>query len=293
MDPDRIRRSSTPVTGRRVGPCVAVGRLHGRRAVKHYIPLIQMARIRHLSHAPIVEALVDIGASTPEGFDAARLKSAHGIIGDAYPIVDEQSLMQGAIAFKATPAGTTTSSTSTAPVVRGYVFKSADGKSLVQFRRDGFTYNRLAPYTSWDTIRPEVMRLWTIYLAAAGPIGWQRIGLRYINHIPIPQAGVALERILLTPVPVPKDSPDLVAELFSRIVLRDPENDIAGIVVTAVQPTPDPRQANLVIDIDAYREVSSGPANGAGVERTLDALHELKNKLFFGSITEETAERFA
>ncbi len=45
--------------------------------------------------------------------------------------------------------------------------KTPDRLNVAQFRRDGFTFNRLRPYTKWEEIRPEALRLWQLYTAKA------------------------------------------------------------------------------------------------------------------------------
>lgn len=51
----------------------------------------------------------------------------------------------------------------------GYRFISSDSKQVAQFRVDGFTFNRLAPYTAWNEIVPQVFELWGHYTRTAQP----------------------------------------------------------------------------------------------------------------------------
>ena len=43
--------------------------------------------------------------------------------------------------------------------VDGYVFTSADGKQVVQYRLDGFTFSRLRPYTRWEEVFAEAQKV--------------------------------------------------------------------------------------------------------------------------------------
>ena len=139
-----------------------------------------MAAIRHLSRAPISEALIDIRVALEQGFDGARLLAAREQVKDRYPLAVEQ---RGVVAsFNVFPA------IGMGPQVqdmglRGIHVKTADEKSVAQFRVDGFTFNRLKPYTSWEEILPEARDLWLVYCDIAKPKSVSRLGTRYINHI--------------------------------------------------------------------------------------------------------------
>ena len=63
------------------------------------------------------------------------------------------------------------------------MLKSHDGLSIAQFRIDGFTYNRLRPYPSWEDILPEAIRLWRIYVATVVPEGIARAAVRYVTAL--------------------------------------------------------------------------------------------------------------
>ena len=69
----------------------------------------------------------------------------------------------------------------------GFQFRSADGLDIAQFRVDGFIYNRLKPYTSWDAIFPRATDLWEAYRRVAAPQMVTRLALRYLNRIDLPR----------------------------------------------------------------------------------------------------------
>ena len=65
----------------------------------------------------------------------------------------------------------------------GFSYRSLDEKNIFQVRKDGFSHNRLAPYTEWQSFSAEARRLWSIYRDEAGPADIEMIGLNYINEI--------------------------------------------------------------------------------------------------------------
>jgi len=83
--------------------------------------------------------------------------------------------------------------------LRGYMFRSEDEFNVVQFRVDGFTFNRLKPYTSWKSVWPQALELWRKYQNMALPVAITRMALRYINHIELPSRAFRLDDVLTCP----------------------------------------------------------------------------------------------
>ena len=61
--------------------------------------------------------------------------------------------------------------------------RSQDDLTVAQFRADGFTMNRLKPYTGWAMLLPQVLDLWDAYVTVAQPAHVARVALRYINRL--------------------------------------------------------------------------------------------------------------
>ena len=114
----------------------------------------------HLSKAPIVEAIVDFRARLPADFDVARFKELHPQFQADYPMVEDRKLVEHKIEQS---TGEMPSHSTKDHGVIGYFFRSTDKANIVQFRRDGFTFNRRQPYTSWEQVFPEAIRFWKIY----------------------------------------------------------------------------------------------------------------------------------
>lgn len=65
-------------------------------------------------------------------------------------------------------------------------FLSRDGKSVVSVAPDQVTASRLPPYQGWPRFKPMIEQVLDAYLEVARPLGYARIGLRYINRFSIP-----------------------------------------------------------------------------------------------------------
>ena len=114
--------------------------------------------------------------------------------------------------------------------------------------------------------------------------------MRYINvmelSLPIPDFREFLE----APPELPSSLPQALSSFFSRIVFSDPETNAVGIFTQALEGVPADR-APIVLDIDVFREMEC-KVQGEECWQVLDSLRGLKNRIFFGSITEQTAEMF-
>ncbi|HET7231057.1 MAG TPA: TIGR04255 family protein [Longimicrobium sp.] len=244
-----------------------------------------MADVRHLSRAPLTEALVDFRIPPHSPSIREALEALAERLGDEYPNKDEQEQVGAHIELA---RGEVVAE----PIVNrfyGFLCRSQDGLSIAQFRIDGFTYNRLRPYTSWKELLPEAMRLWGLYCQATGCEGVIRLGLRYINHLSIP-SGAALSDYLLLGPAISPTLPGNVQEFLTRVVLHDIPDDLTAAVTVVVEPI-GAEDKSVLLDVDAFSEMHA-PADSPTVEETLQVLHDFKNRIFFNSLTDAAIRRY-
>ncbi|MFH0937822.1 MAG: TIGR04255 family protein [Planctomycetota bacterium] len=157
----------------------------------------------HLTHAPIVEAVIEIRARTQISWDqnaiAAWLKPR---LPD-YPIAHMQNEFHAEVTFE--PQGITKQNHCNLGL-KGVRFQSADKLHVAQFNRDGFVFSRLQPYENWRQLRSEAIRLWALHCELAKPADIQRLGLRFINRILVMAEKIQLEEYLRIP---PQSPPNL------------------------------------------------------------------------------------
>jgi uncharacterized protein (TIGR04255 family) len=215
-----------------------------------------MAVQRHLTRAPITEALIDIRINLPQEIDIARLKTIHASISKEYPQVKER--VKGEFKFKLVEK-----SVETTPVsVYGFQYISSDGKQVVQARLDGFTFSRLKPYEIWENLRKEAYRLWEIYASLFSPERITRVALRYINCLEIPLLpSIEFKDYLVTPPEVPKELPQVINSFLTRVVIPIPSLGATAIIIQAFEGTSDPSIIPIILDIDVFREAQFN-ANG-------------------------------
>lgn len=246
-----------------------------------------MATIRHLARAPIVEALLDIRVTLPGAPSYKTLEPFAHLVAEKYPSRRERH--QVLAQWQTTPQGEITHSGSRTPV--GYLLTSADGTEVVQARTDGFSFSRLEPYTSWHEVKAEAKRLWEAYIEVASPDVATRLALRYINRIPLPLPIPDFAEYVTTGPTIAADLPQSLSNFFFNATIPIPEMDMVVVISETIEQVTDDEKLPLIFDIDASSSVPMEPADSA-IWKKFDELCELKDKVFFSSVTDKALELF-
>lgn len=250
-----------------------------------------MATVRHLKRAPVTEALVDIRVKARDDLNPEDLRPPKRFSRD-FPQLGEQRGIEASFAFEKNKAA----SQSTKDLgLRGFFLKTTDETEIAQFRVDGFTYNKLKPYSSWDEILPEALRLWEAYKDCAQPAEVTRLALRYINHISVQRGVQRFNEIMTAPPPLPPGVPSYISQFFTRVTIHSPDTGLAVHVAQGFEPGGKDEPGTYILDIDAFHERPysvEDPATHDKIVAIFQQLRELKNRVFFSSLTEETVESF-
>ncbi len=237
--------------------------------------------------APITEALIDIRVQLPGNVSLADLENLHTQIKHEYPDKKTRSRWEGTVELKSEKEPLKT----TQYQIDGYLFTTSDGKQVVQYRLDGFTFSRLRPYSQWEDVYREGKRLWEIYRDVNKPLLITRLAVRYINSIQIPSQNFDYDDYLTAAPKIPQELPQLLQHFFTRLVIPFPDQGAAAIVIQTLSDKQDPVNTAILLDIDVYAEVSL-PSEDARIYEILRKFREIKNQVFFNSITEKTKELF-
>jgi uncharacterized protein (TIGR04255 family) len=247
-----------------------------------------MAQERHLSRAPITEAVIDLRCKLGPEFDLAAFHELQRSVDYGEP----KQMKLFAVTMRQ-EAGKDLESRQLNHGLIGWKFTSADRKQVVQFRKDGFTFSRLAPYTHWEDVFEEASRLFSLYTAAARPEEISRPAVRYINRLPLPESEVGdFSPYLTAPPPCPPGPSGFLHGFLTRVQLHDPTTEISATITQSLQAGgTEPGIVPVILDLDIY-DRRTYPANAGGVLPRFDALRKAKNGYFFSSITEKTAAFF-
>lgn len=249
-----------------------------------------MVEVIHFPNAPITEALLDVRVKLPPETCLAKLAAFQDEIKQRYPSRQERLAWEGHIEIKSNPMTRVSQSAAGGP--DGYMFTSVDGRQVVQARMDGFTFSRLKPYNKWEALRDEAKELWQHYIQIAAPDSVTRVALRYINRIEIPLPIRDFKEYILTTPEIAPDLPQGLGSFFMRLVIPDAKTQAVAIVTETVEPIDESsNRLPLIFDIDAFR-LAAFTVQDKTLWETFEQLHDLKNDIFFKSITPKAKELF-
>jgi len=238
-------------------------------------------------HAPITEALIEIRAQLPAGLTMSDLEDLHSKVKSGYPDKRTRKWIEGKFEF----ANAQAPFKSSAVQEDGYLFGSVDGKQVAQFRLDGFTFNRLRPYSRWQDFSQEARRLWEIYRDAVKPVLVTQIGVRYINSIEIPGKTFDYDDYFTAVPKIPPPLPQLIQNFFSRVVIPFPDLGAVATVIQTPSGKQDPVHTDILLDIDVVSDSNLGP-DDRRIWEVFGNLRNIKNEVFFSHIKDKTKELF-
>lgn len=243
-----------------------------------------------LTKAPIVEAILDVQMVFPKGIEIGKLAALHAPLREHYPTKAEETMVEVGVQLQ---AGKPLQPSGGKSEIRGYRFFSQDKKELVQCRRDGFTFNRLAPYTSWQDIIGRAVSAWQVYREACGEAAITRIAVRYINRMELPFADgkVPLEEFFAAPEPGPKLEGLALQGLMTQCLYHDPATNFsANWTMLTRSSQKDPSKLVVALDLDVF---AMGPKiHEEKPPDVWDRMRGLKNRIFFSSLTQKTLDMF-
>lgn len=243
-------------------------------------------RREHLRNAPIVEAVIDFRVLPGEGTSPDRFASLESTIGMQYSHALPMQSVEAQLTLNSERAPS--SNTVTAPI--GWQYRA--DSMVAQFRVDGFTFSKLERYTTWNEVFSEALRLWAVYVRLAEPAQIVRIAVRYINRLQVPVPARINDYLEAPPVLPPPISQQL-RQFLSRFAIDDITRNASAVIVQASEPMIGPAAIALLVDIDAFKENLAIAPDTAGLPEMFQQLRDLKNDIFFGLITERTAEIYA
>ena len=203
----------------------------------------------HLPSAPIVEAVIHwrSRASKPWQQEALREELTKRL--PDYPKCETQRELHVQAEIDAEGSKTQMRR----DTFLGFRLTSTDGLHIAQFNRDGLVFSRLKPYDEWECFSQEGLRLWQTFLELAGPSEVQRLGVRFINQIPVRHVSdvgnvLAKPPRCLESLGLPKNG------FFFQSIHDVPEHPYGIRVAQTIQPPAptDSDEFQLILDIDVF-----------------------------------------
>jgi uncharacterized protein (TIGR04255 family) len=244
---------------------------------------------RQYKNAPIVEAIVEFKVDTPE--DLAIMLLADLELGDEFTNTNPTYQFQGSLEVE--PDSGEVKSAGATSTHLGFTHDTAEREHSVLTSPTSYAFVSRTSYTHWGDFITEAERLWEVYKAAAAPRQVTAIGVRFVNHIPMPTRPVEIKDYLRTSVDLSAYLPQAVSSLFMQVDVPLDEFGVTATITSAIldQSSKHPGGA-LLLDIDVKAPLQDGDTAAPGfnqeVTSTLTKLRLAKNFVFEACITDAT-----
>lgn len=170
-------------------------------------------------------------------------------------------------------------------------FLRDDEKALVSISRDIFAVSSLTPYLEWENYRPLILDSFRAYGEITNPIGFQRLGLRYINQIDFKQDRLLLEDYFDFYPFVGKQLPQDHGTFVSGIELPFAGGrDNLRLQLATASPAPE-HKLSISLDLD-YFLLDPVKVGLADLENWLEEAHARLSETFEGCIKDTLRKRF-
>ena len=244
-----------------------------------------MATARHLNNAPITEGLIEIRlAPSQEIKSAFQIERLCDSLKDNYP---DKKLQQE---FKLEILSGPPHQEKKESRFVGYKLTSTDQKQVVQAWLDRLTFSRLKPYQTWESLLEETQNVWGEYSEIVKPEAITRVATRFINTIEIPLPFGDFSEFLTSPPAIPGKLPQALSSFFTRVVIPDPKTGAVAILTQSLESAFSSNVVPVLIDIDVF--VERPFESQEDVWTTLNKLRDVKNLIFFESVTDKALEPY-
>ena len=243
-----------------------------------------------LAKAPIVEAVLDINCDMPPAFDLAALEGpARDAFRAQYPKFRTRFLEQHR--FESMADEPTKHFAKRA--IQALQFLHDDEKQLVQVRTQGFSFNRLALYTSLDDYLSEIQRTWKLFVEIASPVQIRVIQLRYINRIllPLTDGRVELKIYFKSSPKLPDENKLLFAGFLNQQTAVEADTGRQVNIVLASQP-PEKEKYSIIFDICVTSAGAATAKDWTWILAEIQSLRDLKNRIFRNTLTRKCLSLF-
>lgn len=161
---------------------------------------------------------------------------------------------------------------------------------IAQFKRDGLVFSQLKPYERWESFENEARRLWGIFVELGAPSQVQRLGVRFINKIPMASIS-EIPCVLKEPPTQPLGLP--LSTFLCQSSFDAPDTPFGLKIRKAFEAGQLPKSAesSLILDIDVF---TTAPfiCDESRLDDYLPKMRYLKNGAFFSLLTDGALTRF-
>lgn len=226
-----------------------------------------------LRNAPIVEAVVEFKAPPTTEIQKETL---HDVLRSAFQEHEIKDQVQLEAGFTGSPAGMSFQHKSHWD---GFRITSKDKKHVCQWKRSSLAISQLPPYEDWETFLVAALTYWRAYREFCKPEIIEGVGVRFISQINLTGKQKISDFVEKTPPPL-KGLGLRSSSYFHQDTIPVKGYPYEIRLIRAMQRPADAteKSSTLIVDIDV---TTTEAVTDAELERTLNEMRFLKNKVFF------------
>lgn len=244
-----------------------------------------------LMNPPIVEAVLDIECDMPVEIDLAALEArARQAFGSEYPKFQTRFTQPFMVEV---PAGEVAKMSVGSPGLQALQFMQEDSRQLVQVRAQGYSFNRLAPYSSLDDYLPEIERTWLQFVGLVQPVKVRALQLRYINRLLLPllDGRLDLDEYLIHGPKLPVEEGFSFTSFMQQHTAQETATGHQVHIVLAAE-MPVEGKLPIIFDIQASHFGDIEPFSWDQILNLIQSMRRLKNQMFRRSLTKKCLNLF-
>lgn len=245
-----------------------------------------------LEKTPIREAIVNFYCTPRPGIITADfISESKAAFAENYPVVETLKSFKSELRFDG--EDTKVSERPERRDIGIRLMDSNEPKQVLQFRENGFSFNRLPPYDGFENYRSPIARGWEFYLSQAQPTFVEKLGMRFINRLELPlgNGDVTLADYITVIPSGPTPGGFALSGFFQTLLLS---TDEVGLQAQVTVATEEPAKGILpvVVDIEATCITNAEPRAFSEFETTLGKIRNLKNSVFRDTLTKKCLSHF-
>lgn len=248
-----------------------------------------MSKVRHLTRAPITEAVINFQVDASEHWRPTEVRSELSAQWPEFPEIQEIRPVQ----FKFTTVEGTIRQPeiSFPPSEEGFMFLSP--AIVIQARRDGYAFIQRGSYIDWQHLQSGALAYWHNYQTVLRPPILHGINVRFVNRLEFALEEFRLSKYFTIPPGTPVGLDWKFHGFLQHVVYAPPNSPCAVAVITSPAFVTEPtRSVAFALDIDVMLKEPFSSLEGRSMESVLSEMHDLKNQAFFNLLTEEAIKHY-
>lgn len=248
-----------------------------------------------LANPPIIEAIIEFRfkpAATSTLEQLSRFSKRYKAV---YPKCAE--VFEQMVQFNVQPGSDVQTDAATSSRAIGFRLENFKGDRVIVSSIDRLVISIKSPYPEWPTLKDHALEIYNDYCGLLSAQLLTRVGMRFINHLDIEVVeGFDFDHYLRTmpSLPVFEGIPNSLVSFNTEVTIPFEKEKCYATVRQSFGGQDSKKDSNsvvLIFDSDVYCEIDT-PMTEEEIDNLLENMRDIKNRLFFGSLTDKAMEAY-